>query len=1073
MMNHEALQNFARTAQSMIESGAVEDRLRHYLSSNLISIFPDSPWWIEAHMMGIEEHVHFTVDNRNREGFVDAVVGKTAIEYEKNLTIRGIFDEGYHQVKEYCAALVNIGISQDEILGVLSDTVRWYGYTITVIGDIPANGLLGPDNIELHQISFVDLSNDAFEERIKFESFTNQFLGREQSRLLNANTLVLDFGMESAFYRDHIASFQNTVSRAMSEKPDYANLIRQVWQNFIAYLGASDYGMFSDDTYVNEFYLVTVAKVVCVNVLSGSAVISTPNEIKQILDGRYFLTQNITNLVDYDYFGWLNNPPYCDGIIESISELQQRLMAYDFSHVGETDIFGKLLAQMANAEHRLMLGQEFTPHWAAKEIVEYNMNSIESPSPRILDMCCGSGVFLIETIKAIRNRFHITSEDYSAEKDTIAFSCVMGFDIDPLAVMLAKVNWIMSMRDLFRVHNGNIIIPIYHADSLFVATPVTHIMPDNADDSYILNFDHHQVNLPSFLLSPEHRKTFDSLMAKSYRLAMLRANDEENALTIEESSGIIDSIIEDEDIVLEEEQYATLSESARQLIVQLERLQREGRNGIWYFILSNSYRPGITTKQFDCIVSNPPWMAMSKLSDNPYKAALNRLATRYGIKPTGAAHPHMEMATIFLVSAVDRYLKGNGCWSCIMPGSLLSGMNHERLRCEKFRDSSAHLLTQITSIWELPIDTFKNKSIVLSGCKNALPSPEALYGRAYETKDVYNECPYTLNHQGIRSAWTNQGRDAEVVDVINGTPMHFAQGCDLFPRSALFHTFTERANGNWDISEIERTDSLWYLVSDNKKECCNNLTATNFDKKYVFDAYISKHLSPFILSAPAKVIIPGWKENGEWKSISNAERARMNASTEAVFSEFESNMLENIAQFFEKKINIYGKLRAQNFSDSHFMVLSNAGGANPCSAYLCLDDIDYSRLIIDQTLYWHLTETEEEALFIVGLLNSEALAEAINDFQPEGGFGKRHIHTIPYKIIPHYNSEDVLHVTVVEKTRVLIEEWVAKCNGNAELLRKLDPNSGALHARRRVQQAAIKSLLSYNDYDMACREVLG
>ncbi len=106
-------------------------------------------------------------------------------------------------MEEYCAALVNIGISQDEILGVLSDTVRWYGYTITVIGDIPANGLLGPDNIELHQTSFVDLSNDAFEERIKFQSFTNQFLGREQSRLLNANTLVLDFGMESAFYRAH------------------------------------------------------------------------------------------------------------------------------------------------------------------------------------------------------------------------------------------------------------------------------------------------------------------------------------------------------------------------------------------------------------------------------------------------------------------------------------------------------------------------------------------------------------------------------------------------------------------------------------------------------------------------------------------------------------------------------------------------------------------------------------------------------------------------------------------------------------------------------------------------------
>ena len=82
---------------------------------------------------------------------------------------------------------------------------------------------------------------------------------------------------------------------AISEKPDYAELIRQVWQNFIAYLGASDYGTFSVDTYVNEFYLVTVAKVVCANILAGTSIISTPNEIKQILDGRHFTNQNITN----------------------------------------------------------------------------------------------------------------------------------------------------------------------------------------------------------------------------------------------------------------------------------------------------------------------------------------------------------------------------------------------------------------------------------------------------------------------------------------------------------------------------------------------------------------------------------------------------------------------------------------------------------------------------------------------------------------------------------------------------------------------------------------------------------
>ena len=38
----------------------------------------------------------------------------------------------------------------------------------------------------------------------------------------------------------------------MTEKPDYAALIQQVWQNFIAYLGVSDYGRFSVGTYINR-----------------------------------------------------------------------------------------------------------------------------------------------------------------------------------------------------------------------------------------------------------------------------------------------------------------------------------------------------------------------------------------------------------------------------------------------------------------------------------------------------------------------------------------------------------------------------------------------------------------------------------------------------------------------------------------------------------------------------------------------------------------------------------------------------------------------------------------------------
>ena len=137
---------------------------------------------------------------------------------------------------------------------------------------------------------------------------------------------------------------------------------------------------------------------------------------------------------------------------------------------------------------------------------------------------------------------------------------------------------------------------------------------------------------------------------------MVRAGQAETAHATVVTEPLIEAVEQESGFELEIEKKAELGVTATQMILQLESLQRQGRNGIWHFIISNSYRPGLTEKQFNCIVSNPPWMAMSKLADNPYKNALRDIAGRYSIQQQGAAHPHMELATIFLVSSIDRYL---------------------------------------------------------------------------------------------------------------------------------------------------------------------------------------------------------------------------------------------------------------------------------------------------------------------------------------------------------------------------------------------------------------------------------
>ena len=200
----------------------------------------------------------------------------------------------------------------------------------------------------------------------------------------------------------------------------------------------------------------------------------------------------------------------------------------------------------------------------------------------------------------------------------------------------------------------------------------------------------------------------------------------------------------------------------------------------------------------------------------------------------------------------------------------------------------------------------------------------------------------------------------------------------------------------------------------------------------------------------------------------------MNASTSYVFNQIEEdgNTPATLETYLEDTINIYGKLEKQNFTTKDWLVLSSASGSNPCAAYISLETFDRSRLVIDQTLYWHLADSEEEAIYIVGLLNSNAMSDAIKDFQPEGGFGKRHIHTLPYKIIPEFDCEDAAHTQVVAKTQELMHEWAVLCC-DGEYANLLRPNSSSLNSRRRRQQSAIRSLGGYTEYEAACYAVLG
>jgi hypothetical protein len=67
--------------------------------------------------------------------------------------------------------------------------------------------------------------------------------------------------------------------------------------------------------------------------------------------------------------------------------------------------------------------------------------------------------------------------------------------------------------------------------------------------------------------------------------------------------------------------------------------------------------------------------------------------------------------------------------------------------------------------------------------------------------------------------------------------------------------------------------------------------------------------------------------------------------------------------------------------------------------------------VADNVCYRYYAASEEEAAYLVGILNSSVVNEAIKPYQPEGLLGERDIHRRPFEAcaIPLFDEKNKLH----------------------------------------------------------------
>ncbi|MEN6480123.1 MAG: N-6 DNA methylase, partial [Anaerolineales bacterium] len=365
----------------------------------------------------------------------------------------------------------------------------------------------------------------------------------------------------------------------------------------------------------------------------------------------------IVNLVEGDFFGW-----YLDAWDDAIDAALRRLIGdlgnyslvtLDVDPEETRDLLKQLYQNLMPRKLRHALGEYYTPDWLAERVLnqlQYDGN----PSTRILDPACGSGTFLVLAIKRVRayaEKRMLPPADVLAQ----VLTNVVGFDLNPLAVISARTNYLLALGDLLPYRRGDISIPVYLADSILTPSLAT------------------EANGQTAMFAPGSTAMQQS--GYSFQTAVGRFTVSTALVTAERINGFAD-LLEDavrsgnpSDVFMARlrKMWTDLADDQVEIAValfrQLVELERQGVDGIWARIIKNAFAP-LFQGRFDLVAGNPPWVNWENLP-REYRQETAPLWAKHNLFPHRGYDAILgkgkdDISVLMTYVAIDQYLKPRG-----------------------------------------------------------------------------------------------------------------------------------------------------------------------------------------------------------------------------------------------------------------------------------------------------------------------------------------------------------------------------------------------------------------------------
>lgn len=365
---------------------------------------------------------------------------------------------------------------------------------------------------------------------------------------------------------------------------------------------------------------------------------------------QLYTRANIHGFVEEPLFSWYIDactsnvyPEVVNDIVTSLKEVLIKLSLYqmeDLSHAQTNDVLKRFYQNIVPQVLRKSLGEFYTPDW----LVDVTLDKVEGQFDELkfLDPTCGSASFLLAIIKRIRECSNLSAVDL-LQRIT---QNVWGFDLNPLAVQTARVNYLIALSDLIAEAPGiHIEIPILLADAIYAPAP------DEGDTSvvnYVIgsNVADLTITLPTVLSQSRDRlDTVFSIMGECVENDM-------------EPVRMIDGLLVHNAITVEErESWEPILSSTYARVLDLHR---RNWNGIWFRIVRN-YFWSSTAGEFDVIVGNPPWVRWSKLPEL-YRNRVSPTCRKYDIfsRTPYYGGNELDISGLITYTVSDKWLRSGG-----------------------------------------------------------------------------------------------------------------------------------------------------------------------------------------------------------------------------------------------------------------------------------------------------------------------------------------------------------------------------------------------------------------------------